>query len=526
MKLRKPLSLLLTAVLALGLLSACGGGDDTPGIEGAKSGVQTDTVIFKNEGSVELGTPAKTLDPKTVYANMTYTPEMFYGHYSVPGKDDAVKKQLADLPMMDYQQDYSEQLTSIPHEFRAGYHTLSHKINYVTEYNWMEAHFYNEKGNLSTLLCAYSIDGHTLTLRPLSYYKYEKEEDKIVYELGETELRYGFSFSGTALTLTRDGHSLTLNGALDAYGEVSYLHVENYLSGEVPAGNLKNLDLTWDPTGAYGDKGYTRIYNTMFAAEGESHDPTYRTSVASLSPDGLLTMTLCVDQDGNTETSQYVFFYCDDDGFVLTDGKTNFYYNFRAFETYAKRLAKSVSSEEREKLEKLDEDKLQTLIETKEDLLDDLTAAFSDAGISVYVNRDYGELSMNATVLFGGDSAVLTDEGKAFLNKFISAYAAIACSEKYKGFIRETVVEGHIAPVAGVTYEGGLPLSEERANNVKDYCLSAEAGLGETEEKLLKDKLTAVGFSNLRPVMKTDGSPDMEASRRVSFRFLIDIDAI
>ena len=32
---------------------------------------------------------------------------------------------------------------------------------------------------------------------------------------------------------------------------------------------------------------------------------------------------------------------------------------------------------------------------------------------------------MDATVLFGGDSAELTSEGKEFLNKFLKAYTSI-----------------------------------------------------------------------------------------------------
>lgn len=68
---------------------------------------------------------------------------------------------------------------------------------------------------------------------------------------------------------------------------------------------------------------------------------------------------------------------------------------------------------------------------------------------------------MDSTVLFGGDSADLTNEGKEFLNKFVKAYTSIIYNEKYDGFISKTMVEGHIAPVSGTTYEGGIPLSEK-----------------------------------------------------------------
>lgn len=158
--------------------------------------------------------------------------------------------------------------------------------------------------------------------------------------------------------------------------------------------------------------------------------------------------------------------------------------------------------------------------EKKENLLEDLVAAFKAAGISVTVNEETGEIFMDSSVLFGGDSAALTAEGKAFLNKFIKAYTSIVFSDKYDGFISRTMVEGHIAPVAGSTYQSGLQLSEERAKNVMNYCLSAEAGVDTAK---LANTLQAIGFSNSKPIIKADGSIDMDASRRVTFRFVVDV---
>lgn len=156
----------------------------------------------------------------------------------------------------------------------------------------------------------------------------------------------------------------------------------------------------------------------------------------------------------------------------------------------------------------------QTFEEKKADLLADLIATFKEAGITVSVNEETGELALDSSVLFGGDSAVLTDQGKTFLDKFIKAYTSIICSDKYAGFITKTMVEGHSAPVAGVTYEGGLNLSVQRATNVMNYCLSSASGL----------ELEAIGYSNSKPVYNSDGNVDMAASRRVSFRFLINTD--
>lgn len=157
------------------------------------------------------------------------------------------------------------------------------------------------------------------------------------------------------------------------------------------------------------------------------------------------------------------------------------------------------------------------------DVIPHLAKAFNDAGIKVTVNEKTGELAMDSSVLFGGDSAVLTDEGKTFLNKFIEVYTNVVFSEKYEGFVSKTMVEGHTAPVSGSTYESGLPLSEERANNVKNYCVSSEIGV---DVNKLTSALEAVGYSNSKPVTDANGNVDMAASRRVSFRFIINLEQL
>lgn len=161
-----------------------------------------------------------------------------------------------------------------------------------------------------------------------------------------------------------------------------------------------------------------------------------------------------------------------------------------------------------------------SVTDKKEDLLDDLSAAFEAAGLTVTVNRTTGELAMDSSILFGGDSAALTAEGKAFLKKFIKVYIDVAYSAKYDGFISNTMVEGHTAPVSGSTYASGLPLSQERAANVKEYILSGETGVDLSEKA---HTFEDVGCSNSQPVYNEDGSVNMSASRRVSFRFLVNV---
>ena len=83
------------------------------------------------------------------------------------------------------------------------------------------------------------------------------------------------------------------------------------------------------------------------------------------------------------------------------------------------------------------------------------------------------------------------------------------------------MVEGHTAPVAGSTYESGLPLSQQRADNVKEYCLSSDTGVDTSK---LTSTLEATGLSNSKPVYNSDGEVDMAACRRVSFRFIVNLD--
>lgn len=209
------------------------------------------------------------------------------------------------------------------------------------------------------------------------------------------------------------------------------------------------------------------------------------------------------------------------DGLVLTDGNHTYYYNDTRSNRNKDALSGYLSADQTERLDNISDSKLEAIVEKKEDLMADLVKAFEDADISVTVDEESGELAMDASVLFGGDSAVLTDEGKAFLNKFVSAYTAIVFSEKYDGFVAKTMIEGHTAPTSASTYETGLPLSVERANTVKDYCLSAETGVDTTR---LAESLEAIGLSNSKPILDADGNVDMPASRRVSFRFIINLD--
>jgi len=184
----------------------------------------------------------------------------------------------------------------------------------------------------------------------------------------------------------------------------------------------------------------------------------------------------------------------------------------------------SFDAEDAEKLKDLDAAEWQELATKQVTLFESLTAEFQSRGLAVTVDNEGGTISLDSAVLFGGDSAELSQDGKDFLDKFVAAYTAVAYNESFDGFIGKVMVEGHIAPVTGTTYEGGMPLSTQRATNVKDYCLSEDTGISADYITKLETQMEAVGLSNSIPVTDEAGNVDIPASRRVSFRFLVQID--
>lgn len=507
---------LILAALMIVSFAACGkkeGYEKNPDL----NGIYFEGNSAKENGTT-LGTPQTKLNPEEVYATMTYTPEMFYGSYCLKGGDEAEAKFGAESKYFTCNLSGEErELSVLPRSLEAGEYSLQHRISNIEEYDWMSVGFMqkykNGKANITSFFCAYSIEGNKLILKPLDSFDVSDKTNKITYSFSEITWEYTFKFSGRNLTLSNENGSVTLNGALDPYGKHDYFHCEHYLT-----------------PGSASPDGIDAFY---FSFDGEDQKDTPKitiemtngmrsyASVATLEENGLFTFNLVLEE--SSKIYQFVYFYCHNDGIVLTDGKNNYYFNSDYFDRMKTKANKYLTEDLTGELDSLSEAQLEKLVETQTNLMDDLAKAFNDAGIKVTVDENSGELAMDTSVLFGGDSAVLTAEGKAFLNKFVSVYTSIVFSEKYKGFVAKTMVEGHTAPVSGATYESSLPLSEQRADNVKNYCVSSETGVDTSK---LASSLEAVGYSNTKPVKGADGSVDMEASRRVSFRFIVNIDAV
>lgn len=501
---------MLTAFMLISF-AACGSDDPTEGGNPAVEGY-----VVKNDDSVKMGAPATQLDPAAVYSKLTYTPQMFYGDYRLKGGDAAIEQYEKDMEYIDFEDEYFTKITAIPHTLEVGPNTLGHYITRIEEHNWLRAHFQNDNGNLYNTLCSYVVEGNKLKLTPVKEFNVDQENNKITYSMCDFVWEYEFRFSGVDLTLSAGGKSVTLSTGIAVTEDTDYFHLEHYLSPDSKSiDGIDQIGMLFDAE----DGEYNRFFVKHTELEYASYD---KTAIATINKNGLLTFT--APWSTGTKTYQYVYFYCSDDGIVLTDGANVYYYN----DTYSDRnsniLNNFVTEDQTGKLDNMSESQLEAIVEKKENLMDDLANAFKDAGISVSVDQASGEIAMDSSILFGGDSAELSTEGKAFLNKFIGAYTSIVYNDKYNGFVSKTMVEGHTAPLSGSTYESGLPLSEQRAANVKAYCLSPETGISSEHVAILSTTLRDIGYSNSRPITDADGNVDKTKSRRVSFRFIINLD--
>lgn len=520
---RKLLALLLAVLMLASCLTACGDkSDDTDKNNGNATNENNDNpatadgILFYQEEHVTLGTPDKKLNPQEVYDDLTYIPEMFYGRYTLSGGEKAEEDFAETAHYMervddDYKDGRTAQYTELPFRLEAGKHTFSHYINYVTEHNWLRAYFMKKSETdtyLDYSLCSYEIEGNTLTLRLVKEFHVDEDTKKITYTFSDVALTYEFSFNGRQLTLTTDNDSVTMWSGKDYTGENDFVDTEHYVAKDSNAiGNIDYLSLSYN-----GESKRSYLH-----ADGIDGDSCYE-GIACMEENGLFTITLPWEESESVVTYQYVYFLCGDDGIVLTDGTNHYLYTANISDRYKNNLNDFVTEDQTGKMEELSDAQLEQVVKTKEQLLQELEQAFEEEGISVTVNGDTGEMAMDASILFGGDSAVLTDAGKDFIRRFVAVYTTVTAGDKYTGFISHTMVEGHTAPVGNSTYEDGLPLSVERAKVVKEYCLS----LGNAA--LQDDDLDAIGHSNSKPIKDKNGNVDMAASRRVSFRFIIDLE--
>lgn len=181
----------------------------------------------------------------------------------------------------------------------------------------------------------------------------------------------------------------------------------------------------------------------------------------------------------------------------------------------------NIEAADLEKIEAMEVDEIAKIAELKTNLLLDLKFAFEKAGLTVQIDEATGEIALDAAVLFGTDESAVSEEGKALLKQFVEIYSFVLLHERYDGFISQIIIEGHTDTQG--EYDYNMTLSQARADSVRDFCLSAESGIEDVQRSELESLLKAEGYSFDKPIYDENGEVDLAASRRVTFRFLINI---
>ncbi len=153
-------------------------------------------------------------------------------------------------------------------------------------------------------------------------------------------------------------------------------------------------------------------------------------------------------------------------------------------------------------------------------MTDMLFEAFRAANITLAIDPITGSVPIDATLLFDTDKYELKSEGKAALKAFFTVYCSVLEQPEYRDAVGSIIIEGHTDTQG--THEYNQTLSEKRAKAVADFLLSDECGLADRD--FLQGLLVIVGRSYDDPVYASDGSVDMDASRRVEIRFTPNLD--
>lgn len=172
------------------------------------------------------------------------------------------------------------------------------------------------------------------------------------------------------------------------------------------------------------------------------------------------------------------------------------------------------------------QEQLDRIIGVKSNLVGDLKGAFEGTDLKVSVDSQTGAITLDSSILFDVNMHNLKKSGEEFLEAFLPRYLNVLLQDKYKPYISEIIIEGHTD--TNGTYMHNLELSQERALSVATFCLKDDTSVLSADEKeSLRRIVTANGKSFSNPIYNADGNVNLEASRRVEFKFrLMDEDMV
>lgn len=164
----------------------------------------------------------------------------------------------------------------------------------------------------------------------------------------------------------------------------------------------------------------------------------------------------------------------------------------------------------------IQQQRLDDLVGVRTQIVRELTSALNQARLKASVDANTGDIMLESAVFFDFGESDIKEEGQTFLKRFIPVYLGVLLQPEYEDFLGEIIIEGH-TDTSG-SYLVNLELSQKRALSVATYCLEMPT-LSEHQLSQLRDILTAKGRSYSDPIFYEDGTINMDACRRVEFKF-------
>lgn len=161
---------------------------------------------------------------------------------------------------------------------------------------------------------------------------------------------------------------------------------------------------------------------------------------------------------------------------------------------------------------------LEALVGLRTRIITSLSSALREANISAQVDPSNGSIALESDVLFELGKYNLSERGERFIDRFLPVYLNVLFSDEYREYVSEIIIEGHTDSLGG--YIDNLELSQQRALAVASYVLNDDYRAITADQKShLRTVATANGRSFSDPVLDAEGREDMDASRRVVFKF-------
>ena len=161
---------------------------------------------------------------------------------------------------------------------------------------------------------------------------------------------------------------------------------------------------------------------------------------------------------------------------------------------------------------------IEQLVGMKTRIITSLSSALKSSSISATVDPTTGSIALESDVLFESGEYKLTDAGKRFVDDFLPVYLDVLFSQEYREYVSEIIIEGHTDSVGG--YLTNLELSQQRALAVASYVLGTSCRAVSADVKNeLRAVVTVNGRSYSDRIFNADGTENMDASRRVVFKF-------